>query len=83
MVDPHLDKLFYHRPSSGISSEDRNTIEMRFKPGPSVDDFKRICATMAVFLGYHIDNVEECFGLTHITHPLEVKILEYDIVSKK
>lgn len=75
------DRMFYYRPiqpGAEGATRDHNIIEAQFMPGPEIDDFKRICATLAIFLGYHVDQVKETFGLSPTDQPIDVKILEYN-----
>ena len=80
MEPQDFDQLIYYRPvhagAEGVD-EEPNIIELKFNPGPDIEDFKKICATLAVFLGYHTDNVEETFGLTTSENTVDIKILSY------
>lgn len=73
------DKLIYYRPipaeADGPDAES-NVIEMSFPAAPTIDEFKKICAAMALSLGYHKDIVIEIFKIELSESIKDLKVIK-------
>jgi hypothetical protein len=77
------DHLYYYRPVQPEAEDfinEPNLVELRFKPGPDIDEFKHFCAVLALQLGYSSSIVKNAFGSAprSITKSLIFKILKYN-----
>lgn len=60
-VNPEKDRLIYVRSTFGMPSVEPSRFDFEFD-SPDINEFKNACILLAQSLGYHKDNIRECFG---------------------